>query len=65
MTTTSAGAGLGADVAGALQRAGQSLGIVDVHLAAEGAHLVGARATVGGDGGDEGAMSVGWRTERS
>ena len=45
---------LGADVAGALERAGEPLGVVDVHLAAERAHLVGARAAVGGVRGGRG-----------
>ena len=35
-----------ADVAGGLERAAQPLGVVHVHLAAEGAHLVGARGGV-------------------
>ena len=42
--------GSGGDVAGGLERSGEPLGIVDVHLAAEGAHFVRARATVCGDG---------------
>jgi hypothetical protein len=39
------------DIARALQRPGQPLGVVHVHLAAEGADLVGASATVGIDRG--------------
>ncbi len=35
---------VGAHVAGGLERAGESLGVVHVHLAPEGAHLVGAHA---------------------
>src|SRR3546814_20508309 len=34
------------NVARALERARQTLGVVDVHLAAEGAHLVGAWAAI-------------------
>ena len=50
-------AGLGADVARALERARQPLGVVHVHLAAEGAHFVGSRVAGrvvrGGRGRDE------------
>ena len=40
-------AGVCADVAGALERAGESLRVVHVHLTAEGAHLIGALRLAG------------------
>ena len=52
-------AGLGAQVARALERAGEPLGIVDVHLTAERAHFVRAAVPSGRLAAEEGAMSVG------
>ena len=61
MTTTSASSpSLGAEVAGALERAGEALGVVDVHLTAERAHFVGAeRWPSAACAAGEGAIVVG------
>ena len=58
MTTMSASSPFGGDVAGGLERAAEPLGVVHVHLAPEGADLVGARPAVASTAASDGRMTL-------
>ena len=56
---------LGSDIAGTLERPGESLGVVDVHLTAERPDLVGARTALGSARGGRGRDRRGCAVEQS
>src|SRR5690606_11537279 len=58
------GAVIGTHITRTLERAGEALGVVHVHLAPEGAHLVGAPAPLGIDRGRGGRDDRGFGGEK-